>query len=300
MKLNKNLLTTLLVAWIGLFSYLCRNCFCGTDAAAATSSGAVSSAGLDGGSSWTVSDGSFSVSSPEFFRFLKSNSSNVLGYGSGLDQANIAVKEYVMKDGTKGINVVGYYGQEETNDNPLFANLGLSRANEVKQKLVQMGIDANKISLGSELLSSPTYNGDTLSKGASYTISKMEDNSAKIADLKAKLTGKPIVLYFKTNSNELDLSAEQQQQFSDLFSYLDNTKDAKLEVSGHTDSDGSKAANVKLSQERAAFIKQYLIDKGNLAESVMSVAGYGPDKPIASNATKEGKAQNRRVEVVLK
>jgi OmpA-OmpF porin, OOP family len=300
MNINENVLKAILLAWIGLGSYFCRNCFCGDKAVVAPSGGLSSGIPVDGGMSWSVSDGTFSLNSPEFFKFLKSNSSNLIGFGPELEKMNIGVKDYVMKDGTKGVRVIGYYNQEEVNDNPLFENLGLARANEVKQKLVQMGIEANKITLGSELLSSPMYSGDTLLKGASYTIAAVEDNSSKIKAISDSLKGKPIILYFKTNSNELDLTATQQKQFSDLFYYLDNVNDAKVEVAGHTDSDGKRSSNIKLSEERAAFIKQYLIDKGNLVESVMSVAGYGPDKPLSSNATIEGKAQNRRVEVTLK
>jgi OmpA-OmpF porin, OOP family len=295
MRMNQNLILALLLGWLGLGYYLCKDCFCNKDAPAVAAVGAV-----DGGDAWTVADGPFSASSPEHFRFLKSNSTNLLSYGAGLESVNTSTKEYIMKDGTKGINVLGYYSQDEKNDNPLFENLGMARANEVKQKLIQQGIDAKRISLSSELVASPRYNGDTLLRGAKYAISTIEDNTARLAEVKSRLVGKPIVLYFKVNSNELDMTTEQQKQFADLFYYLDNVKDAKLEVSGHTDSDGKKASNKTLSEKRATFIKQYLIDNGGVSDAAMSVSGVGPDRPIASNSTAEGKAKNRRVEVVLK
>ncbi len=72
--------------------------------------------------------------------------------------------------------------------------------------------------------------------------------------------------------------------------------DVRVEVAGHTDNKGSHAYNVKLSQKRADAVRNYLIGKG-IAADRMVAKGYGPDKPMASNATEEGRAQNRRTEL---
>ncbi len=69
-------------------------------------------------------------------------------------------------------------------------------------------------------------------------------------------------------------------------------------LEGHTDSDGKDAANLKLSEERAGAVKVYLIDNGINPERLSSI-GFGEAKPLATNKTKAGKAQNRRVEVKL-
>jgi outer membrane protein OmpA-like peptidoglycan-associated protein len=71
-------------------------------------------------------------------------------------------------------------------------------------------------------------------------------------------------------------------------------------IEGHTDSTGSAAVNEQLSQERAMAVMEYLLQNRTLpAEKMMSV-GYGPDKPLASNATAEGRAINRRIDVIIK
>jgi OOP family OmpA-OmpF porin len=70
----------------------------------------------------------------------------------------------------------------------------------------------------------------------------------------------------------------------------------KLEVSGHTDSDGDDAYNKDLSQRRAEQVRKYLGEKGVKVEN-LTAQGYGEEKPIATNETAEGKAQNRRVEL---
>ncbi|MQP23839.1 OmpA family protein [Flavobacterium sp. LMO8] len=73
---------------------------------------------------------------------------------------------------------------------------------------------------------------------------------------------------------------------------------AKFHISGHTDSVGSDALNLRLSKERALAVEKFLESKG-IADDRLSSDGYGETKPIASNKTKAGRSQNRRVEVTL-
>jgi OOP family OmpA-OmpF porin len=70
----------------------------------------------------------------------------------------------------------------------------------------------------------------------------------------------------------------------------------QIEVAGYTDSSGSRAANVRLSQQRAESVRDYLIAQ-EVRPEMLSAKGYGPNDPIADNATAEGRAINRRVEL---
>ncbi|WP_282456687.1 OmpA family protein [Chitinophaga sedimenti] len=72
----------------------------------------------------------------------------------------------------------------------------------------------------------------------------------------------------------------------------------KLGVYGHTDNVGKDDANIKLSEERAAAVKNYLQSEGLSSERV-EARGYGATKPVADNSTIEGRAKNRRVQIVL-
>ncbi len=73
---------------------------------------------------------------------------------------------------------------------------------------------------------------------------------------------------------------------------------AEIVLEGHTDNVGDPATNQRLSQQRADAIKAALAARGVAAERV-STAGIGQDRPITSNDTEEGRAQNRRVEIVV-
>jgi OmpA-OmpF porin, OOP family len=72
----------------------------------------------------------------------------------------------------------------------------------------------------------------------------------------------------------------------------------KLGVYGHTDNSGSDDVNVPLSEKRAAAVKDYLLGKG-LTQDRIETKGYGSSKPVADNATADGRGRNRRVEIVL-
>jgi len=70
----------------------------------------------------------------------------------------------------------------------------------------------------------------------------------------------------------------------------------KFEVQGHTDDDGAPQANKALSEKRAQAVKQYLVASHGIDPGRLVVVGYGESRPVASNATTDGKARNRRVQ----
>lgn len=89
----------------------------------------------------------------------------------------------------------------------------------------------------------------------------------------------------------------------DALTILDNASeilkkypDMQVEVAGHTDSQGSEAYNLKLSDGRAASVREYFVSKG-IPDSQITSKGYGEAEPVADNATDEGRERNRRVEL---
>ncbi len=76
-------------------------------------------------------------------------------------------------------------------------------------------------------------------------------------------------------------------------------ENASVVVEGHTDSVGSKDQNAKLSTERAEAVSQYLVANNAVAENKIEAVGYGFDRPLAPNRTAKGRAQNRRVDVII-
>lgn len=103
-------------------------------------------------------------------------------------------------------------------------------------------------------------------------------------------------LLFKTGKTDLD---ERSYRILDqLVDFMNQNPTVKIELQGHTDSDGSATSNQKLSEGRAQSAVDYLVNKG-IDRSRMVAKGYGEDVPRASNGTDEGKALNRRVELKI-
>jgi OOP family OmpA-OmpF porin len=100
--------------------------------------------------------------------------------------------------------------------------------------------------------------------------------------------------HFAFNSAELAPSAKTE--LSDTVDSLKTDPALRVRIDGHTDSVGSAAYNVQLSKRRADSVKRYLVSQGIAADRI-ETQGLGLTKPIADNATAEGRAKNRRVEV---
>jgi len=110
-------------------------------------------------------------------------------------------------------------------------------------------------------------------------------------------TGKTIVygIYFDTAS--ATIKPESEQALAEMVKLLNGSPTLKVFIVGHTDSVGSLDSNLKLSSDRAASVVKAIVTRG-VAASRLKPAGVGPYSPIASNDTDEGKAKNRRVELV--
>jgi OOP family OmpA-OmpF porin len=94
--------------------------------------------------------------------------------------------------------------------------------------------------------------------------------------------------------NSTQLTAPAQHTLDEVAAALLTQPELNVEVQGHTDSIGTDAYNLGLSQRRAESVKAYLINRG-LSAAVLTAKGYGKAKPVAANDTAEGRAQNRRV-----
>ncbi|MFN8396197.1 MAG: OmpA family protein [Bacteroidia bacterium] len=89
---------------------------------------------------------------------------------------------------------------------------------------------------------------------------------------------------------------ESNKVLDELVASMNRLPTTKIELAGHTDSDGSADANLQLSRDRAAAVKAYLSQKG-ISPNRITTVGYGESKPVADNASESGKAKNRRTEV---
>jgi general secretion pathway protein A len=188
--------------------------------------------------------------------------------------------------------------------------------------LFRNGVSNNFPSLASQNTAT-IYNESLLQVPASRKIIEMVDPDNRPVDRKEKSGGeqtdmhkepsgnldpltpsreilppedRKFIVFFKHNSNQLP-----QETLDTLHRIIDlvaNQPIATITVTGYTDSHGDKLYNVMLSAERANRVKAYLVEKG-VPDSKIKVHGMGPENPIESNATLEGRKKNRRVEIEL-
>ncbi len=123
---------------------------------------------------------------------------------------------------------------------------------------------------------------------------------AKMATVKQESRGMVITLsgsvLFASNQSELLPAA--MSSLDNVVTALKANPDRNITIEGHTDSQGSRSYNMDLSLRRAESVRGYLVSHGIPAE-IVKANGLGPDRPVADNRTAEGRANNRRVEIIV-
>ncbi|RMF98221.1 MAG: hypothetical protein D6727_03315 [Gammaproteobacteria bacterium] len=107
------------------------------------------------------------------------------------------------------------------------------------------------------------------------------------------------MLGLRFRSNSARLGAEAKGLLDRLRAALNVFPDSTLTIEGHTDASGDSRANLSLSERRAAAVADYLAESLGIPRYRLKVIGYGDSRPITSNRTAEGRARNRRIDIVL-
>jgi outer membrane protein OmpA-like peptidoglycan-associated protein len=189
------------------------------------------------------------------------------------------------------------------------ADAAAAHYTELQDKLrtsavAQLGAERTQVSeLGSALQQSQTgLAAETNArKAAEARAARAMESLNKIAQVKEEARGMVITLsgqvLFVTGKSELLPAA--QDQLDQVAKALKDQGDIKpMVVEGYTDSVGSDSTNLTLSKNRADAVRSYLVSKGIPADKITSV-GKGKANPVASNDTPDGRANNRRVEIVI-
>ncbi|GIM53056.1 hypothetical protein CAPN004_20860 [Capnocytophaga cynodegmi] len=212
-------------------------------------------------------------------------------------------KEYFKVNNFKVLEIVGLYSADETNHS-VFPTIGLARANAVKMYFEKRGFPSQQIKISDKLEKQTKQNDqEDINIVTIFQVTELtpENQAEKMESFKAfakDIRENPIRLYFETGESHINLTMEEREKIQKLNDYISQVEGACVQVIGHTDNVGKRPSNLRLGEERAAFVKSYLV-KNHFPESLVEVISHGPDKPIASNKTQEGKAKNRRVEITL-
>ncbi len=134
--------------------------------------------------------------------------------------------------------------------------------------------------------------------GSDYFVSNIRI-AKDVPDTRAKMEEGKLVSNLLFYSGSSNLKPESMGSLLEISKMLKEASNP-VKIIGHTDADGDDASNKKLSEQRAATVKQILVSQYGIDESKLTTEGRGETQPIADNKSPEGKAQNRRVEFIFK
>jgi outer membrane protein OmpA-like peptidoglycan-associated protein len=176
------------------------------------------------------------------------------------------------------------------------------RASDTETKLSQVEANAQRLSGQLDELAAVSNAARGGAKAAQATadaaVAGVTATNERISALDDYVPQTTAAVNFRSGSAVL--STESKTTLDDIASKAMNAKGYVLEVQGYADSRGSIARNRELSQRRADAVIRYLVENHNIPlRRIVTPYGYGEMNPVAENETREGRAQNRRVEVKL-
>ncbi|MCB0516593.1 MAG: OmpA family protein [Chitinophagales bacterium] len=249
-----------------------------------------------------VQDGNYTVEDEENISFLQSDARPRIP-----SAINSKLRDLInyLQTSRKQIHLEGLYSADETYTGK-FENLGIARAEGLKGRLITLGLNPAWITTSGKLDNSLKFNENSVVLGAiNYTLNALNitendeyNKEDRLRAVEANLRAKPLMLYFDTGEASLAFDPETENYVGELNYYLLHKENSKVNITGHTDNVGNKDANYQLGLDRAKFVQNYFLSLGiNAAQT--NVSSKGPDQPIADNATEEGRAKNRRVEIAI-
>lgn len=299
-RITKYLLLMLVTILLGTYFFITCCSECGANTTEAPIEEAVAPIAPDATSyPFAFSDGDYAYSENENYNFNASSSDILMPLAASMETGIESLKTFLTENAGKVINITGYYKSHETNSSA-YPNLGLARANAVKNHLVGKGLPSASMNTMGKLMDEMVATKDGIYLGPiAYGLSgESETAGEELKALYDKIKADPLVLYFDTAEASINLSADQRQKVADISRYLDKVADASVNVVGHTDNTGVAATNTRLGLNRANFAKAYLMKNG-IAEDKINTSSKGQTAPVATNATEEGRSKNRRTVVTL-
>ena len=195
--------------------------------------------------------------------------------------------------------------QVKTEMEQVVANMHATTATQGKQSAEQLAVANKQLASKDQALLAQgvALQGEVaLRQDAEKRAAQASADLAKFASVKQESRGMVITLsgsvLFTSGRSEL-LPAAQLKLNEVAKALTEQDPESLMVVEGHTDSQGKADFNQKLSQDRAQSVRDYLVSRG-IAGDRITAAGFGPSRTVGDNATAEGRANNRRVEIVVK
>jgi len=201
-----------------------------------------------------------------------------------LDEAETILRKAAEAETIDNMDTLAYIG-----NNQVQTALEITAQKQAEKEIFRLGEASDQLAL----------------KSREYETDKAEAENVRLqqqlAALQAEKTDRGMVMtlgdvLFETG--KADLMPGAMSTINRLAQFMKQYSDKKLLIEGHTDSTGSASFNLRLSEDRANAVRNVLLNEG-VSNSRIQTTGYGMSKPVATNATIEGRQRNRRVEIVI-
>ncbi len=248
-----------------------------------------------------------SLTAPGNFNFARA------GADLNLDAVRVQADSlalYLKNNPDRKLTITGLYASAEAN-RTRFDNLGLARADALKRFLVRAGAPTTSITTEGRKVDDLTFLNDSLRGGLGFDFTGTPLSNTEVAKPLAeteeglakaeKFAGdvfKPLDLYFPVGRTDFIRTPDNQQFLAEAQKYLAAHPDKRLALTGHTDSEGPDATNLRLSKRRAEAVKTRFRRLG-IPAAQLATDGKGETQPKASNTTAAGRRANRRVSIVV-
>jgi OOP family OmpA-OmpF porin len=160
----------------------------------------------------------------------------------------------------------------------------------------QIKVDGNNVSLRGEVANEAQRQQIASDIATSLNPTYTVNNGLRVSAAEQNLLDQTLAMrIIEFDSGKATLTASGRGILDEMAAALRKVQGKKVEVIGHTDNVGLRQSNLGLSQARAEAVRLYLGEKG-ISPDMIAVSGQGPDRPVADNASADGRARNRRIE----
>ncbi len=241
---------------------------------------------------FTIADGDTllyaSLDGNSFIRFLFSKPKPLVPLE--IEQAFPKMAQYLQNNLHRQLRINCAYSPDEKNTT-IMPDLGLARAELLKQQLIKLNAPADRIVTASTEVNAPLFVRDYMIGGAgfdfipnrllSFTVEKMLQNDS-------------VVVYFEGGSTRFSVPSETKIYLENLRQFLLQNPFATILLTGHTDNSDTDDFNLQLGERRSNLLKNYMVEMG-LPSNRIITQSVGEAQPANPNTMEEGRMRNRRV-----
>ncbi len=202
------------------------------------------------------------------------------------------IRKHLIENNDKELHITGLYSPDEEMK---FPNFGILRAESVKQKLIGLGIEKDKMVIKSMI--KPLFTNDTIYYNAikftfrDLDVVRLQQATSEVPDNK--------IIYPRFSTSGIMVNNQLRDVLKEILTFTALKPDLKIKVIGHTDNIGNGVDNYTLGLKYARQVRWYFVTKGGLKKSQVIALSKGESEPIASNKTDRGRKANNRIEIVF-